>query len=135
MALFEWTDKFSVGVRQLDKQHQKLFFLINGMYESMSKGEGKKAVERVIENLLEYTQTHFAEEEGLMEKHGYPEYPSHRQEHLELIARVMQFQKDFLDGNAFLSVQILNFLRDWLSNHIMKTDMKYSAFFKGKGVV
>lgn len=134
MAIFEWTPQYSVGVRQLDKQHQKLFFLINNLHDSMTKGEGKKAVERVLENLLDYTVTHFRDEEALMAKHGYQWLEDHKAQHSEFVSKVEGFQADFKAGNTFLSVQILGFLQDWLTKHIKGTDMQYGELFRQKGV-
>lgn len=134
MALINWSAEWSVGLVTIDTQHQKLIGYINELNEAMAQRKGKDIVEKILAGLVEYTKTHFANEELLFRTHNYPEAVAHKMKHDELAKKVMQFQKDFHDGKTVMSVEIMAFLKDWLLNHIKGTDMKYSPFLKSKGV-
>jgi hemerythrin len=85
--------------------------------------------------LIDYTKVHFAHEEKLMAEHGYPDSPGHKAEHVALAKQVLDVQAKFKSGaSAVLSMDVLNFLKEWLLKHIQGTDKKYVAHFKSKGV-
>lgn len=134
MALITWSAEWSVGLVTIDTQHQKLIGYINELNDAMAQRKGKDVIEKILAGLVEYTKTHFANEEMLFRTHGYPEALSHKTKHDELTKKVIAFQKDFHDGKMVMSVEIMAFLKDWLFNHIKGTDMKYAPFLKSKGV-
>jgi hemerythrin-like metal-binding protein len=135
MALFVWDSSYSVNVARCDQDHKELFALTNELYEAMRVGKGSQIVEHIVEELKEYTKSHFAAEEALMAKANYPALSTHREEHRKLIESVDQLQKDMKDGAVGQSVGVATFLNDWLVNHIKKTDKLYSAHLNANGVV
>lgn len=132
--LIEWTDELSVAVDVFDKEHMKLVDLVNRMHEAMMTGEGKDVIMGVLQDLITYTAEHFKHEEKLMREHNYPGYNVHKQQHETLVQRVLELQKQYKDGTLMLSVEVFNFLRDWLEKHILGSDRKYGPFFNDKGV-
>jgi len=92
-GVFEWKDSYSVKVTALDNQHKKLFTIVNEPYTAMGTGHGREVAGDVLQRLVDYTVNHFAAEEKLMEKHGYPYLASHRQEHKALTDKVLAFKK------------------------------------------
>lgn len=107
---------------KIDGDHQKLFDLINQLAAAMKAGEGKQACSAVINELTSYTKTHFSMEEALMSKHGYPQATAHKSEHDKFIKSIVDFKNKFEAGSGVVTIEILTFLRDWLTNHIQKTD-------------
>lgn len=134
MAFFDWKEEYSVNIREIDIQHQKLVAMLNGLYESLKKGEGLEALGATLSELVSYTKTHFATEERLMKTHAYPGYLSHKDKHEKMTNRVIEYAKKYEAGEIRSPIEISNFLKDWLKKHIMQTDMDYSAFLNGKGV-
>jgi len=134
MAYLDWRNDYSVGIASIDEQHKKLVGLLNDLFDSMSSGKGKEALNTVLTSLIQYTQYHFKTEEDLMKLHRYPEYEEHKQKHDKLAEHVVNLKKQFSAGQITSPVQITNFLKDWLSKHIMGTDMKYGPFLRAKGV-
>jgi hemerythrin len=135
MALIDWNDKLSVNIKEVDSEHKKLIGMINELHSAMGSGKGKDAMGKILTGLVEYTKTHFSYEENLMQKHSYPGYLSHKGLHDALTKQVLDLQGKFQDGKALVTVEVMNFLKDWLTNHIQNTDKKYGPFFNGKGVV
>ncbi len=132
--MFEWQSKYGTGVGSVDAQHQTLFAAAEELYVAMSTGQGKAAVGRTLDRLVQYTASHFAHEERLMRLNDYPGLAVHKVEHEQLTARVFQFQADFRAGKVAMTVQLLHFLRDWLQNHIQRSDQEYVPYLKGKAV-
>ncbi len=126
--LFVWNDSYKTGVPSVDTQHKKLVDLINDLYAAMGRGQGNQVLGTIAGELVKYTVQHFSDEERLMEKAGYPDLAAHKLIHKEFTARVTQLQKDLASGKFVMSVTLANYLKDWLSRHILGTDRKYIPF-------
>ena len=134
MVLFTWNDSYSVKVSLCDQQHKKLFEIINQLADAMRTGQGKQAVSRTVGDLLQYTRTHFQEEEALLRNANYPHLEAHEEQHRKFVADIEALDKQTREGRVANSIQVLNLLRDWLINHILKTDKAYSDFLNAAGV-
>lgn len=133
MGLIRWEDRYSVKISKFDQQHQQLVGLINQLYEAMKVGKGQIELGKILEELVDYTRKHFASEEALMLKHAYPQYAEHKASHDRLTQQVIEFKNQYHAGKIGLSVQMMNFLKEWLVNHILDEDKAYSTFFEAKG--
>lgn len=133
--MFEWKSEYSVGVLSIDAQHQNLFAIARELYVAMSAGQGKSALARVLDRLIDYTRAHFAHEERLMRLADYPDLPRHKAEHDALTQRVLKFQAELASGRASMTVQVLQFLKDWLEKHIKVSDGAMAGCLKQKGTM
>jgi len=134
MALITWSDNYSVNINEIDKQHQKLVGLVNSLHDGMKVGKGKELLGGILNELVNYTAFHFGCEEKLFDQYLYPETKTHKREHSDLVEQVMTYKKSYESGNSILSMEIMNFLKDWLTNHIVGSDKKYSTFLNSKGI-
>lgn len=132
MSLFEWRSEYSLGHSGIDAQHQRLFELASDLHTAMAQGKGKGTLSETLEKLVTYTKTHFANEEDLMLTHRYPDYAAHKAAHDALTTRVLEFQKEFEAGRAGMTIELLQFLKDWLRTHIGETDHKVAMYLKTK---
>ena len=128
MALITWDGSYSVNIADIDRQHQKLMEMINDLDAAMRSGKGKEVLANIIHGLVTYTRTHFTTEESYFDKFGYADASSHKLEHSNFVRKVSQFKDDFEKGRIGLSIEVMNFLSDWLKNHIKGTDKKYDPF-------
>lgn len=128
-CFIQWNDSFRVNVKTVDSQHQRLFDLINELYENMESSDSKENIAKAIKDLLDYTVYHFAEEEELMKKSNYPDLEQHMQIHRSMIETIQHFQKEFKSGNTLVQYEILSFAGNWLTAHIMGVDRKYMNHF------
>lgn len=134
MPLLPWKEEYSVKIREIDEQHKKLVAMINELNDAMSQGQAKQALEKVLDRLVGYTASHFATEERLMQTHGYPGFAEHKEKHEKMTAKVLALQQEYRSGKTRLSIEVMNFLKNWLDKHILGTDMKYSGFLISQGV-
>lgn len=134
MTLFAWTQKMSVGMARIDKEHRGLFDIINQLHDAMLAGRGSQTLRPVLAHLAEYTKLHFGHEEELLRMHGYPGLADHLKLHEIFRAKVGELDARSKAGTVALSVSTLDFLCDWLSKHILGVDMQYKDFLATKGV-
>ena len=132
MSMFQWKPEYSVDHSEIDTQHKRLFQLADELGTAMTQGKGKAALATTLASLIDYTQRHFATEERLMQTHHYPDYAAHKKQHDDLTAKVVELQKGFAAGRTSLSVEVLQFLKDWLVNHIGKSDHQIAAYLNTK---
>ncbi len=134
MAMFNWSDKYSVNVAEMDNQHKELLNILNELYDAMSARKSNEVLGTVITKLLNYTRKHFSIEEAYMQKFNYTGYPTQKREHEFFIGKIQEFQKDLAAGKLTLSLDISTFLKNWLINHISVEDKKYSSVFNAKNL-
>jgi len=134
MAYMSWKNDYSVGVKEIDQQHKKLIDLINALHEAMSKGQARSALGKILGELIAYCSTHFANEERLFAAHGYPDAADHKDKHQKMAAKVQALQQQFDQGKATITMDVMDFLQQWLDKHILGTDKKYGPFLNSKGV-
>jgi len=125
LALMTWNESYSVKVPELDDQHKQLFILINELHEAMKAGQARSMMAKVLDRLIQYTRLHFSEEEEMLASVSYAEFVSHVAQHRGFTERVEKFAREFRVGNVIITIEVMNFLQDWLVNHIMKVDRKY----------
>lgn len=134
MPIITWTPSISVSVAEFDAQHKKLIDYINELFDAMKVGKANDVVGKILANLITYTKLHFANEEKNMVKFSYPEYAQHKAEHDALTSKVIEFQDKFNRGQVTVSIELMNFLKEWLTKHITGTDKKYGPFFNQNGL-
>jgi hemerythrin-like metal-binding protein len=127
VALLEWQESFSVGDPVLDEDHKRLIQIINRVAAAEERGE---PVQWVLQNLDEYAKNHFRWEEERMEEAGYAALDAHRREHHTFIEWLETLKATYgLDPEAHLHLAktVNDYLRNWLTDHILTTDMEYKG--------
>ncbi len=130
MEFLVWNEKLSLNIKEIDDQHKHLIKQLNNIHDAVINGSEQRVLEDTLNELIDYTVYHFDQEEELITKYGYPEIEEHKKEHNNLIEQVLKLQKDFRDGSATISFEVLDFLQSWVIDHIMETDMKYKDYIK-----
>jgi hemerythrin-like metal-binding protein len=123
-------------VKSIYEQHFRVFELANNLYDAIKSGRKSEAIVDTFRGLVEYVQVHFTYEEKLLENNDYPfnQFIKHKQQHHDLIEQIKELYLKAKSGSAVISLEMLNFLRDWIMGHIAESDMKYKKFFNDKGI-
>lgn len=131
MPFMVWNDRISVDVEELDADHKKMVEMINELYDAILAGCGRKKLDSLLDRLVDYTRYHFSREEAWMERIGFPELAAHKQEHEKMAVWINTAWRDYHSNLAMApSLETMNTLKDWLFEHILDSDQKYTAFMK-----
>lgn len=134
MAIINWSEALSVEITEIDQQHQRLIDLINKLHDSMKAGQGNAKVGEILSELTAYTRFHFNIEEKYFQQYGYPEHARHKAAHDELTRKVKALEEEHRAGKITITIEVMNFLRDWVSTHILKADKMYAPFLRDRGL-
>jgi hemerythrin len=133
MPVMEWDDSFVLGINNFDEHHKRLIALLNIAFDGFTRSAGRDELAVVLDELLKYAKYHFAAERHWMKLNEYPGLVQHCKEHGIFTNKVVAFQKDFQSRKTSLSLDVLQFLMSWLTNHILMTDGEYGRFALGVG--
>ena len=98
----------------------------------MRSRAGRTVLGSTLTELAQYTVEHFQTEEKLMTAARYQHLDAHKREHEKLVAEVVAFQRQFESGSVTITLDLMNFLSDWLINHIKGVDRRYVPTLSGK---
>lgn len=126
MTFFTWTPKMSVGLNRLDDDHKSLIAIINRLAESLEDEKASRVVQQSLTALLRYTEYHFGREEAVLRAVGYDHLTHHRDEHGRFVEELKELRADFTElDDVDQKRRLLDFLKDWLTHHILIEDMAY----------
>jgi len=129
-----WDQSYSVNVAELDLQHEQLFRTVAELDYALRIGSADNIINEIIGKVVAHTIEHFATEEALMQKTGFPGLAAHCHEHLVLSQQLTQFNLSYLAGRPGIPAALLDFLRTWLREHILKSDKRFGEFLNARGV-
>jgi hemerythrin len=124
----QWQPSFKIGVDLLDDQHKKLFGLFNDLKAAINEKNMYQQMGITLKYIVAYTKEHFQSEEQYMKEVGYPHYEEQKALHTDLIKQVTNLILKIKKGEYLLSSQLADFLSKWLSDHILKEDLKVKLF-------
>ena len=134
MTTITWDETLSVKIESIDLQHKKLVDLINSFYQNINLGSKKEKMLELITALKNYTVFHFSTEEKYMKEFKFAGYDNHKLEHDKFIEKVLDFEERYKNDKLLLSIEITNFIKNWITTHIMGTDKYYSDLLLENGI-
>ena len=134
MFSFSWKRRYSVGVKDMDKQHQDIMDRLNELHEQMMGGKVNEAVAPLISGLVSLAAEHFAAEERLLESTQFPGLANHRAKHQELSQKVEEFIARHEIGDKAAYSQFMYFVRDWMTKHMEQEDQAYAPWLAKQGI-
>lgn len=138
MEKFIWTDKYSIGIKEIDEQHKHFFGIANGIIDlTANENIGKEELFNALGELGDYAFYHFSTEESYFDKFNYPEAPLHIDAHNKYREAIVKYLEDIKKEGADvkkMAEEITSYSSNWLSQHILVMDIKYTKFFKEHGI-
>ena len=130
----KWSDRYAVGVEVIDRQHETLFRLIDNLAKGIQSGNPESTLQSVFDELHDYARVHFETEHCLMDQHAFGEAAGHKAKHRELEGSLNELVERAKVGKPWVSLETMNFLRQWLYHHIDDTDRRLAEHLKSRGV-
>lgn len=134
MAFLVWGDEYKINISEVDAQHKKLFEMVNDLHHALKIGKGREMLGDILSRLMIYCDTHFITEERYMKDYAYPEYIQHKTQHEELTKKTKDFYEMFKTNKSDITLELMDFLKKWLHNHILGVDKKFGVYLASKGV-
>ncbi|MBF0449803.1 MAG: bacteriohemerythrin [Candidatus Magnetomorum sp.] len=128
IPVFSWRHDYSVNVEEMDNQHKEMFNAANELYEASQGDSGKEVLLDALDFLIRYTEVHFHEEEKLMRSKNFPDLESHQKKHAYLIKQIKSFQTKYCSDEIKIGSELIDFLKDWIVNHILREDRQYGQW-------
>ncbi len=132
---FQWSKSFETGITKIDIQHKVIVKILNELYEAVIEHKEEEKMHQIVDELVQYTIYHFGEEEKLFRKYGFPQQEDHRKEHQMFIDKINASVEEIKNDSGLVALDLITFLKDWLTDHIMVTDGEYAKFFKKEGII
>jgi len=130
MAFFTWKEHFSVNIEEMDIQHKMFFEYLNQMFDAVRRSDKEENLEQLFDNLTEYADHHFNDEERLLKKNSYSDLGTQRQQHAFFISRLKELKNRHGSSNFSLPESTLAFMKDWFLEHILQEDKKYGEYLQ-----
>lgn len=128
-----WSEEFAVNVEYFDDQHRKLFRMVALLSSAVTQHDNEEIIRGLLLDLALFAKKHFEDEESLMERMGYPLLAEHRVEHRDYRERLGALLMEAVNG-VQVGMAVLKLTQEWLHEHLLTTDRKYSEFFRTNGV-
>lgn len=130
MTFMPWSESLAVGMPEIDDQHGWLVDAVNRLHAEMTRqSPNRGTLGEILEGLVDYTMNHFIVEEELFKRHAYPQADAHLAEHNKFTAAIMDALTAFENGQD-IGHNVLELLKHWLTEHIMKVDRAYVPFLR-----
>lgn len=130
MQGLSWSSKLEMGIAEIDAQHRQLIDIAARVVEAVREKLGTLGVDELVQELRDYTVVHFREEEERMDQLRYPGHGAHHIEHERLKHQVKQWQHDIYVKDMVTVDEVLVFMRGWLLDHILQSDMAFKAWLE-----
>ena len=126
-AWLPWRDSYSVGIGVIDEHHRYLFDWANRAYQAVNEGAGMVEIAKALFALEQYARIHFRAEERLMAAHDHAGLEQHRQQHRSFEAELRELREEIGHNPFVAGMGMVEYLRDWLFDHILGTDKRSFA--------
>lgn len=130
LMFIKWKKDYETGNPIVDHQHQHLVDIANELYDSIKEHGDIDHAYITFKELIQYTQTHFAQEETLMQNIKYKDFEKHKKQHQELIKTIHDLKDKFDSNKKEICVKTILFLKEWLIDHIVAEDLKCAPYIR-----
>lgn len=130
----QWSEEHSVNVKEIDDQHKKFIEILNEFYDAITKGSGRGELDKLLDKITEYASWHFSTEEGYFDEFKYEGSEEHKKEHQKIKDRISAFKHKKGTNEIEYYSDLIDFLEEWLVDHLDVMDKKYIECFNGHGL-
>ncbi|MGD1046347.1 MAG: bacteriohemerythrin [Bacteroidota bacterium] len=130
----KWQDEYSVGVKELDEQHQNMLNIINTLLAEQQNEYDADKLSETISSLIHHAYVHFAAEEKYLVQTNFPDIKIHVLEHVGFIMKTLELSLKVKEGTKDNRLELLRYLKGWYSSHVLGIDRLYIPFLKANKI-
>jgi hemerythrin-like metal-binding protein len=130
-----WKQSYSVGIPEIDHQHQTLIDLIHALTLSIGSGEEHEATADTFDAMDRYIKEHFGREEQLMQQAEYAKLEEHQRRHAVFIDELRKLREQLANGSPDVLQQTVNFIGQWFVQHVLEEDIDYVPALRAAGLI
>lgn len=134
VQLCRMTRDYDVGVVRMNDEHLRIFEYINSLHGRIKDKAAAKDLLGTLREFADFTRQHFMREEELMTRASYPGLSAQQRAHQKLLKQVGEFITGVETSEKVDLIGMLAFFREWLIDHILVMDKKYSAHLNERGI-
>jgi hemerythrin-like metal-binding protein len=134
LQLCRFTEDFDVMSTRMNDDHRRIFAYINTVHQRVKDKSDPSTLLPTLKELGEFTRHHFQREEEAMQAANYEHLPQQRSAHEKLLGRVAQIIADLDKGADVDMLEVMTFLKDWLTTHILVMDKEYGPTLRAHGI-
>ncbi len=131
---FQWKEEYSVHVKEIDDQHKRLVETIFKLFTAINQQSAGDIFKNILNDLTEYVEHHFSTEEKYFKAFNYEFADEHIKEHRRFAEKIADFKKRYVNHEIEISFELIDFLEDWLLEHLITADQKYVNCFASHGL-
>jgi len=132
--LIPWSDAYKLGVEEIDAQHQKMIGIINKLYSAMVAATEKEELGVILKEMTDYADYHFSTEEKYFDQFDYVDKEEHKKSHEAYRAKITKFSEEYYNNAVMLPFEMMDFLGEWWTGHILGSDKEYVECFHAHGL-
>jgi hemerythrin len=132
--LMAWSSSYELGIQELDDQHAEIAGVLNRLHAAYQARKDPATLLSLLHRLIASVRVHFHTEEAIMGEHGYVEQDLHKAEHDFLVAHVLELHDEFAAGKTGMTDSVMEYLKDWLRNHMLVADRRLGHWLKERGL-
>lgn len=130
--LMQWTEEqYGTTVPKFDEEHKNLFRFVNQLHRSIVESKDRSIVKHNLDALVSYVVEHFLSEEEMMQSKGFEGYEAHKRSHDKFVETCANLQEQFAAGQDNITLETMQYIKNWLDSHIPNTDRQYGPFLAG----
>lgn len=130
----QWQDEYSVGVKELDAQHQNLLNIINTLLVGQQDEYDAIKMSEMISSLIHHAYVHFATEERYLVQANFPDMKAHVLEHVGFIMKTLELSHKVKEGTEDNRLELLRYLKGWYSSHVLVSDRKFIPYMTAERI-
>jgi hemerythrin len=105
------------------------------MHDGMEAKRDNDIIGSLLSELVDYAYCHFSTEGKYFRLHQFPNFDVHKSKHDLMKGLVADLKRKYDANEGMIILEVMELLKDWLSDHVLGSDRKYGSFLNERGVI
>ena len=125
-------DMGNINVPIIDEGFKKFLMIVEHAVIAIRHNADPEKIADVLYEMTMHALNHFKAEEEYMRECKYAEYALHKEEHKGFMLTTVDYCSRAMRDDYSIKDDLVEYLMQWLANHIKGSDMKFADSVKSK---